>query len=134
MLPVCSGVNEAVLAGFSLLPGACSGLPLALSLLHCSCLPCLAQAADREFIFPVSFRLVISHPFQSWVFFLLPCSAFLQYVCVLAWHRVGVGESLFFLLVSLIAYEESREKIEGLCAGTVMVNLTFPKYSELSPQ
>lgn len=30
--------------------------------------------------------------------------------------RVGSG-SLLFLLVSLMAYEESQEKIEGLCAG-----------------
>lgn len=39
------------------------------------------------------------------------------------WGWVGPGSrvpgpgSLLFLLVSLMAYEESQEKIEGLCAG-----------------
>lgn len=32
------------------------------------------------------------------------------------WGWVGPG-SLLFLLVSLMANEESQEKIEGLCAG-----------------
>lgn len=118
MLSVCSGVNEAMLTGFSLLPGACSGLPLAPFSSALQLSPLFSPSCrQREFIFLICFRLVISHPFQSWVFFLLPCSAFLQYVCVLAWHRVGVGGSHFFLLISLIACEESWERIEGFCAG-----------------
>lgn len=101
-----------------------------------SCLPCSAQAPDRQLIFSVCCGLIISQPFQSWLFFLLLCGAFLQCVCVLAWHSEAGG--LFFSYLFVWWLMRNSRKSWGnhrLYVGeySVMVNLTFPKYSELIP-